>query len=263
MQQTGKPGKILAIRIGVLIILIVAIVSVFKFTPLSASDFTPTNIKNFILSFGIWAPVVFVAIYALRGVALIIPVGVMSLAGGLAFGKWLGTVYILAGATLGATLSFLIARYFGRVFIENFAWLHKGRVKALDERMGENGFRVLLFMRLVPLFQYDAVNFGAGLSKIKLRDFILASFIGMAPGGFVNAMLGSSLENIISVQFFLALGIFVLLMFVPSIYKAIKKNDLKKKKTGAEQMEPDSPYTGGTMHSGGMAPYDRGDWEYL
>ena len=82
---------------------------------------------------------------------------------------------------------------------------------------------MMLFMRLIPLFQYDAVNFGSGLSKMKFRDFVLGSFIGMAPGGFINATLGSSLENIISVQFFAALGFFILLMFIPTIYKAIKK----------------------------------------
>ena len=210
-------------RISILALFILTIVLMFKFTPLSLSDFTPTKVKNFILNFGIWAPIVFIAIYTLRGAILVIPVGVMSLAGGLTFGKWWGTVYILIGATLGASLSFVIARYFGRKFIESFEWLHKGKIKSFDEGIEKNGFRMMIFMRLIPLFQYDAVNFGGGLSKMKFRDFFLASLIGMAPGGFINAMLGSSLENIISVQFFAALGIFILLMFVPGIYKVIKK----------------------------------------
>jgi len=223
MEQTNhkrKPWPKLLILVGFAL----GIFLVLRFTPLSLSAFNPTNIKNFILQFGIWAPIVFITIYALRGAVLVIPVGVMSLAGGLAFGKWLGTVYILVGATMGASLSFVIARYFGRKFIESFSWLHKGRIKAFDDGIEKNGFRMMLFMRLIPLFQYDAVNFGAGLSKIKFRDYVLASFIGMAPGGFINAVLGSSLENIISLQFFIALGIFILLMFVPSIFKAIRKN---------------------------------------
>lgn len=203
--------------------LALAVFLIFKFTPLSLSDFTPTNIKNFILQFGIWAPIVFIIIYTLRGAILVIPVGVMSLAGGLAFGQWWGTIYILVGATLGASLSFFIARYFGRQFIESFKWLHQGKIRSFDDGIEKNGFRMMLFFRLIPLFQYDAVNFGAGLSKMKFRDYFLASFIGMVPGGFINAMLGSSLENIISVQFFAALGFFILLMFIPGIYKAIKK----------------------------------------
>lgn len=223
MEQTNPNGKTKWKRFALLVGIIVAILLVFKFTPLSISDFTPTNVKNFILSFGIWAPIVFIAIYTLRGAILVIPVGVMSFAGGLAFGKWLGTIYILIGATLGASLSFMLARYFGRKFIESFAWLHKGKIKSFDDGIEKNGFRMMLFMRLIPLFQYDAVNFGGGLSKVKFRDFFLASLIGMAPGGFINATLGSSLEKIISVQFFIALVVFILLMFIPTIYKALKK----------------------------------------
>ena len=209
-------------RILILAGIAAVIFLLFRFTPLSIADFTPTNVKNFILSFGIWAPIVFIAIYALRGALLVIPVGIMSFAGGLAFGKWFGTIYILIGATLGASLSFMIARYFGRQFIETFSWLHKGKIKQFNEGIEKNGFRMMLFMRLIPLFQYDAVNFGSGLSKMKFRDFFIGSFIGMAPGGFINAMLGSSLENIISVQFFAALGFFILLMFIPTIYKKLK-----------------------------------------
>lgn len=223
MQEKKRSGKRNWIKLLILLGIIAGIVLIFQLTPLSISDFTPTNMKNFILKFGIWAPIMFIIIYALRGAILVLPVGVMSLAGGLAFGKWLGTIYILIGATLGASLSFVIARYFGRQFIESFSWLHKGKIKSFDEGIEKNGFRMMLFVRLIPLFQYDAVNFGSGLSKMKFRDFVLGSFIGMVPGGFINATLGSSLENIISVQFFAALGFFILLMFIPTIYKAIKK----------------------------------------
>ncbi len=191
----------------------------FRFTSLSLQDFTPTRVKHFILQFGILSPVIFILLYALRGVVLVIPVGVMSLAGGLAFGKWLGTAYILIGATLGSSLSFLVARYLGRDFVEQK--LLKGRIRQFDEKIKKNGFKIILFMRLIPLFQYDALNFGAGLSKVKFRDYFFATLLGMAPGGFINATLGESLENPLSVQFFVALGFFVLLMLVPTIYKAL------------------------------------------
>lgn len=210
--------KLLAI-----VLLALLVVALFRFTALDASQFTPTNIKQFILGFGALAPIIFIALYAARAVILVIPVGVMSLGGGLAFGKWWGTLLILLGATLGSCLSFLAARYFGRGFIESLGWLHKGRIKQFDDKAAENGFRLILFMRLVPLFQYDAVNFGGGLSKIRLRDFALASFIGMIPGGFINALLGSSLEDVVSVQFFAALGAFILLALAPLIYKKVKK----------------------------------------
>jgi uncharacterized membrane protein YdjX (TVP38/TMEM64 family) len=221
-EARSKPGygwsKLIAV-----VLLAVLIIALFQFTELDAKQFTPTNVKQFILSFGALAPIIFVAVYAARAVILVIPVGVMSLAGGLAFGKWWGALLILLGATLGSCLSFLVARYFGRGFIESLGWLHKGRIQQFDEKAAEHGFKLILFVRLVPLFQYDAVNFGGGLSKIRLRDFALASLIGMAPGGFITALLGSSLEDIISVQFFAALGAFILLALIPLIYRRIKK----------------------------------------
>lgn len=217
--------QLLILIIPVVIVLIIYVI--FNFTPLDIKQFTPTKIKNYILGFGLLAPLIFITFYSLRAVILVIPVGVMSITGGLAFGIWWGTFFILVGATLGSCLSFLVARYFGRGFIESFSWLHKGRIKQFDESAAKHGFKVILFMRLIPLFQYDAVNFGSGLSKIKFRDFTLASIIGMSPGGFINALLGSSLENIISVKFFVTLGAFIALMFIPLIYKRIKKRSQK------------------------------------
>ncbi|NQT27482.1 TVP38/TMEM64 family protein [candidate division KSB1 bacterium] len=210
------------LKLGLLAALAALVVLVFHLSPLELSDFKPENVKQFILGFGAWGPLVFIIIYALRAVILVLPVGVMSLAGGLAFGKWFGTLYILIGATLGASLSFLIARYFGRSFIQKLGVMKQGRLQSFDEGTEKNGFRFILFMRLIPLFQYDAVNFGSGFSRMKFRDFAIGSFVGMAPGGFINALLGSSLENIISVQFFAALGFFLLLMFVPGLYKKWK-----------------------------------------
>ncbi len=222
MGYTDKLTKKNIIRLSVLAGIVIGIVLAVKLTRFSPSDFTPTRVKDYIQSLGPWGPLVFIILYALRAVVLVIPVGVMSLAGGLAYGKWYGTVLILIGATLGACLAFTVARVFGRKFIEQFEWLHRGRLKSFDEKSEEYGFRAILFIRLVPLFQYDAVNFGAGLSRMKFRDFALGSLIGMIPGGFINAFLGSSLENVVSVQFFVALGLFIMLMFIPKIYKSIK-----------------------------------------
>jgi len=222
-NETSSKATTHLTRLIPLVLLATLVISVFQFTALDVDQFTPTRIKQFILGFGLLAPIMFVAIYAARAVILVIPVGVMSLAGGLAFGKWWGTLLILLGATLGSCLSFLMARYFGRGFMESLEWLHKGRIKQFDDKAAENGFKLILLIRLVPLFQYDAVNFGAGLSKIRFRDFAAASFIGMIPGGFINALLGSSLEDVISVQFFVALGAFILLAFIPLIYRVINK----------------------------------------
>ena len=229
------------VKLAILVVIVAAVAAVFRFTDLDIREFNPERIKMFVLGFGVFAPLVFIGIYALRAVVLVIPVGVMSLAGGLVFGKWLGTLYILVGATMGSCMSFVVARYFGRRFIESFEWLHKGRVQQFDEKAAKNGFKLILFMRLVPLFQYDALNFGSGLSKIKFRDYAVASFIGMAPGGFITALLGSSLENIKSGQFFGALAAFIALMFVPLVYSRITGKSKREIEESVSDGSDDAP----------------------
>ncbi len=152
-------------RLAILLGLAATVFLIFRFTPLSPSDVTPSNIKELILSVGFWGPVVFITIYASRAVILVIPVGVMSLAGGLAYGKSWGTALIMVGAVLGSCLAFLVARHLGRRFIEQFAWLHRGRIGSFDEGTEAHGLRIILTARLIPLFQYDAVNYGAGVSS--------------------------------------------------------------------------------------------------
>lgn len=210
-------------KLGILAAIIVAIFSIFQFTTLSVSDFTPENIKEFILGFGVVAPIVFLLLYGLRGILLVIPVLAMALASGLAFGVWWGWLLNVSGATLNACVSFLAARYFGRSFIESIPFFKSGKLKTFDDKAEVHGFKVVLFMRVIPLFQYDAVNFGSGISKIKFRDYAPASFIGMIPGGFITNFLGSRLENWKSPIFFIAIAGFILLMFVPFIYKKLKK----------------------------------------
>lgn len=210
-------------KLGILAAVIVAIVSIFQFTSLDISDFKPGKIKEFILGFGVVAPVAFLFLYGLRGILPVIPVLVMSLAGGLAFGVWWGWLLNVFGATLNSCVSFLAARYFGRGFIESIPFFKSGKLKTFDDKAEVHGFKVVLFMRLIPLFQYDAVNFGSGLSKVKFRDYIIATPVGMIPGGFVLPFLGSRLENWKSPIFFIAIAGFILLMFVPFIYKKLKK----------------------------------------
>lgn len=210
-------------KLGILAAVIVAIVSIFQFTSLDISNFTRTNVKNFILGFGIYAPILYLILYTLRSVILVLPVGIMSAAGGLAFGIWWGWLLNVFGATLGSCVAFWVARFFGRGFIESIPFFKSGKLKTLDDKAEVHGFKVVLFMRLIPHFQFDAVNFGSGLSKVKFRDYIIATPIGMIPGGFVLPYLGSSLENLKSPKFFIAVAAFILLMLVPFIYIKMKK----------------------------------------
>jgi uncharacterized membrane protein YdjX (TVP38/TMEM64 family) len=142
---------------------------------------------------GAVAALLYIAIYAIL-VALSIPVGViLTLAGGYLFGTWLGTFAALVGATLGATGIFLAARAgFGGLAQRAGPFVGK-----LEAGFRANAFNYLLVLRLVPIFPFWLVNLVPALVGVRLRSYALATFLGIIPGSFVYAGLGSGLGEIV------------------------------------------------------------------
>ncbi|MBT8438714.1 MAG: VTT domain-containing protein [Gammaproteobacteria bacterium] len=135
---------------------------------------------------GVLAPIVFMLIYALATV-LFLPGSVMTLAGGALFGPVLGTLYNLTGATLGAVLAFLISRYLASDWIADKAG---GRVKQLINGVEGEGWRFVAFVRLVPLFPFNLLNYALGLTKIRLLHYLIATYVFMLPGTIAYTYLG-------------------------------------------------------------------------
>lgn len=208
---------IVLLKFFILILLIAAAIIFLRFTE-TGSNIRPDAIRAFILSFGALSPLIYIAIYSIAPVFMI-PGTFVSFVAGVAFGGLYGTLYTVIGATLGASAAFLTARYLGRDFIEG---LLRGRLKIFDEGAERHGFRAVLFVRLIPLFPFNIVNYGAGLSKIQFRDFFLATLAGIIPGTFAYVNLGNSIMDIRSWKFVLALAFLILLVFVPVIYKRFK-----------------------------------------
>jgi uncharacterized membrane protein YdjX (TVP38/TMEM64 family) len=191
----------------------------FRYTDLS-QYLNPDALQAYIQSYGVIAPAVYVFFYCI-GPVLFVPGAILSVAGGLAFGVLWGTILTILGATIGATLAFIVARYLGREFVER--WM-KGRLKALDDAAEHHGFKVILFLRLVPLVPFNALDYAAGLSKISVRDYVLGTFIGIIPGTFVYVYLGSTLVDILSWQFFSAVAMLAVLSLTPFVYKKWKRS---------------------------------------
>jgi uncharacterized membrane protein YdjX (TVP38/TMEM64 family) len=216
------------VKLAILLLVIGLVICIFSFSTLDIKELTPTNIRAYIARFGAIAPIALILAYILRSVVLVIPVSVLALTGGLAFGTWQGWAVIHVGAILGSSFAFIMARYFGREMIESSSWYQKKRVSQLDEKVAANGFKFTIIARLIPLFQYDALNFSSGLSKMKYRDFLLGTMIGMAPHNLIGAMLGSEISNMLSPKFLIPLAIFFLLALIPITYDFIKKRRAKQ-----------------------------------
>ena len=135
---------------------------------------------------GPWAPVAYVAVYALATVAFV-PGAVFGLAGGALFGPVWGSLCNLLGATLGATLAFLVARYIAGDWVERRAG---GLLKRLIEGVDAEGWHFVAFVRLVPLFPFNLSNYALGLTRIRFAHYMIASLVCMAPGTIAYTWLG-------------------------------------------------------------------------
>ena len=172
-----------------------------------------------------WSASAFFLAYAVI-VALSLPAAsVMTLLGGFLFGAVLGGTLVVIAATLGATVLFLVARSsFGGALREKAGPLAK-RVSA---KFQDNAFEYLLFMRLVPLFPFFAVNVAPALLGVGLRTYVTATFIGIIPGTFVYAHLGrelgtiASLGDLVSVNVLVALTLLGLIALLPVAYRKVK-----------------------------------------
>lgn len=166
------------------------IVFLYFFTP--ARDYLSPEgfgrIRSWLVGQGALTPLIFGSVYILA-TAFALPGSVLTVSGGILFGTMWGTVINLVSATLGASAAFLLARYLGREFVEKWT---RGKLKRFDQKIGEHGFTTVFYLRLVPLFPFNLLNFSLGLTQIRFRDYFLASLLGMAPGTFVYTSLGGA-----------------------------------------------------------------------
>jgi len=142
---------------------------------------------------GAWAPLAFMAAYALAAVALI-PGSVLTLAGGAIFGLWRGTVIVFAGATLGACAAFLVARYLARGAVER-RLVDYPRFAAVDRAVAREGRKIVFLLRLSPVFPFSLLNYALGLTRVRFADYAVAS-LGMLPGTVLYVYYGKVLGDV-------------------------------------------------------------------
>jgi uncharacterized membrane protein YdjX (TVP38/TMEM64 family) len=178
--------------------------------------------------------IVFIIAYALATV-LFLPGWIFTVSAGLVYGIVRGTAIALTGATIGATLAFLVARYVLRKNVEQFAKKNP-RFKAIDDAIGVNGWKIIGLLRLSPLIPFNFSNYFYGITSVSLGAYVAISAIGMLPGTLLYAYLGAigkagvgvGAETHSSWQYVL-LGIgLVATIAVTILVSRIAKNALKK-----------------------------------
>lgn len=143
---------------------------------------------------GAWGPVILALVYVVATVFMI-PGSIMTLGAGFLFGVAIGTVTVSLGSVAGASAAFLIGRTVARGWVEEKVAQNR-RFRALDEAIGREGFKIVLLIRLSPVFPFVFTNYALALTRICFRDFVLASWIGMLPGTLLYVYLGSTLKSL-------------------------------------------------------------------
>jgi uncharacterized membrane protein YdjX (TVP38/TMEM64 family) len=145
---------------------------------------------------GVWGPVVFAIGYAVATVGFI-PGSLLTLAAGAIFGLVKGTITVFLGATVGSALAFLVARYVARGAVERRIAGNR-KFASIDRAVAKEGLKIVTLLRLAPIFPFNLMNYGLGLTKVSFRDYVLAS-LGMIPGTFLYVYYGKALGSLAAV----------------------------------------------------------------
>jgi len=186
-------------------------------------------IQNWIEGAGTAAPVLFMFIYICATV-FFFPGSFITLLGGALFGPILGTIYTLCGATIGSMLAFLIARYLASDWVaKKVTNKTGGKLKQLVTGIDNEGWRFVAFVRLVPLFPFNLLNYALGLTKISFSQYSLASFIFMLPGataytylGYIGKEAATGGEDLVQ-KIMLALALLGVVAFLPRIIASMRQ----------------------------------------
>jgi uncharacterized membrane protein YdjX (TVP38/TMEM64 family) len=165
------------------IILIIGIITLFLIMNFYGFGQDIEKLQQWIQTQGIWGPVVFFFIY-LGSVIATIPGTIFGVIAGGLFGSLVGVILISVSSTIGASICFLIARYFARDTIAR--WLSNNKtMKRLDELTEEQGMMIVGLTRLIPLFPFTLLNYGFGLTKVSFKTYVFWSWLCMLPGTII------------------------------------------------------------------------------
>jgi uncharacterized membrane protein YdjX (TVP38/TMEM64 family) len=182
--------------LGRFIVLIAIIITFFL-----AMRFLP--VQQWLRSFNDWVGqmgavgiLVFIVVYALATV-LMAPGSILTIGAGFVFGLWKGFLAVSAGATLGASLAFLVARFIARDKIDVIAKRNE-KFRKIDSAIGQQGAKLVFLLRLSPVIPFNLSNYFYGLTGVKFWPYVLASWSGMIPGTFLYVYIGTASKLAVS-----------------------------------------------------------------
>jgi uncharacterized membrane protein YdjX (TVP38/TMEM64 family) len=220
----GNKSKAI-LKILFLLVFIVTAVVLVRLTSVM-TYLTPESLGALLEKVGFWAPLVFIGVYA-AGVCLFVPGTILTGLGAAIFGPYWGFLWVWIGAMIGAGAAFILGRTLGREFA---ASLIGDKLRKYDEGIKRNGFATVLYLRLV-YFPFTPMNFGMGLTKVRFRDYLSGTGLGIIVGTFIFTFLIGTLKDVwasgnwselLSFKVFFSISLFVFSFFIPKLIKKIR-----------------------------------------
>jgi uncharacterized membrane protein YdjX (TVP38/TMEM64 family) len=141
---------------------------------------------------GAWGPVAFCGVYVAATVGML-PASILTLAAGAKWGPWEGLGYVIAASNLAANLAFGLGRFVARSWVTRLV-ADRPRFAAIDEAVAAEGWKIVALLRLSPVFPFNVLNYALSLTRVRWRDYALASLVGMLPGTAMFVYLGSVVQ---------------------------------------------------------------------
>jgi uncharacterized membrane protein YdjX (TVP38/TMEM64 family) len=153
----------------------------------------------------------FLIICSLRPILVVVPSSIVSIAGGTLFGPIKGFILNMLGFFLSGTIAFYISRLLGKEFIDRII---KGKVLQFDNGLEKNGFKIIFLFRFPPIFHYDIFSFAAGLTKVKYKDYIAGSLLGVIPETICYSYMGQELGEPVTYKLFLIVSVIIAITII-------------------------------------------------
>ncbi len=183
-------------------------------------------LKTYLLSFGIWAPIISALLMVFQSVIAPLPAFVITFTNGLLFGAFWGTILSWSSAMVGAALCFFISRIFGRPVVEKI--VGGKNLEMTDKFFKRYGKHTVLIARLIPLVSFDVISYGSGLTAMGFWGFWLATGVGQLPATIVYSYLGQSMTGTVKILFWAFVIVIVFLVLGSALKMRFEKNALQK-----------------------------------
>ncbi len=209
----------------ILLAFIIGAILLVRLTPVK-EYLTPDALGQYLDMTGFWGPIIFIIIYA-AGICLFLPGTLLTGLGAAIFGAYWGFIYVWVAAMIGASAAFFIGRTLGREFA---ATLIGDKLKKYDDAIERNGFATVLYLRLV-YFPFTPMNFGMGITKVRFKDYIFGTGLGIIVGTFIFTFFIGTLKEVcssgnwaelISFKVLFSIALFAFSFLIPKLIKKFK-----------------------------------------